>query len=199
MPLDIRAEGRFNLEKTMTPSRSTRSTFIHALLVVVAALAAPLPIARAQSASSDPSQPDATYPHRVPGVVYAQFREGYNPTLHQDASSASANGVGTDGVQKILREIGVTAIEPFDADAWKNAISHKIGIDRMYVIHYASNAHPLGVTLRLLQTGLVQSASPRYIFTPQKHTPNDPLYRDGSQWYLDTIQCPDAWDISPFS
>ncbi|MDP4199413.1 MAG: S8 family serine peptidase [Bacteroidota bacterium] len=170
----------------MISSRSARSIVIGGLLFAAAALFAPLPIAHAQSAAWDVS-----YPHRVPGVVYAQFREGYNPVFEHDAASAQL-----DGVQKILREIGVTKIEPFDADAYKDAISHKLGIDRMYVIYYASEAHPLGVTLRLLQTGLVQTASPRYIFEPQKHLPNDPLYTSGSEWFLDTIHCPEAWDIT---
>ena len=27
-------------------------------------------------------------------------------------------------------------------------------------------------------------------------TPNDPKYTDGSQWYLNTIQAPNAWGIT---
>ena len=31
---------------------------------------------------------------------------------------------------------------------------------------------------------------------PYTHTINDPLYLDGSQWYLDAIHAPEAWDLA---
>ncbi|MBU1355407.1 MAG: S8 family serine peptidase [Candidatus Edwardsbacteria bacterium] len=46
----------------------------------------------------------------------------------------------------------------------------------------------------LVKTGQVEYAEPRYGYRVEATTPNDPLI--GSQWFLDKIQAPAAWDIS---
>lgn len=177
----------------MTPSRSFCAQIVrYSLILGMLALLATISPS-SLSAQTNTATLDGTEPHRVPGIVYVQFREGYNPMLQQGLVASSTTAV--DQVQKIFQEIGMTRIEPFDANAWKNKVAHEVGIDRMYRVYYASNAHPLGVTLRLLQTGLVETASPQYIFSTQaKHIPNDPNYNQ--QWYLDTIHATEAWTIT---
>src|SRR5581483_9339034 len=161
-------------------------------------------------AQTAPSDVDtfASYASRVPGVVYVQFRAGYLPPLEQ--INMPIDRKKGDPVMRIFGEIGVTSVEPFDPVAWKDSISRRFGIDRMYVVNYAGNAAPLGVVVRLLQTGLVQSASPRYIFKSQVvdhssndrslssdhalNVPNDPGVND--QYYLQNIQAESAWDVT---
>jgi len=132
-----------------------------------------------------PSEKES-YAARVPGVVYVQFREGYSPFGVAKKSSSMRE---SDPVKKLFAEIGVTSIEAFDPNAWKDSLSHAFGIDRMYVVNYSSNAHPLSVVLRLQQTGLVESASPRYIFKLQ-YIPNDRDY--GVQYYMQNIKAEEA-------
>ncbi len=137
--------------------------------------------------------PDSTLAHasRVPGVVYAQFRSGYLP---QWIPTNSPGIFGhNDPVLKIFGEIGVDSIKQFDPVASKDPISHRLGIDQIYDIYYSSDAAPLGVVVRLLQTGLVETASPRYIFQPQ-HVPDDPGV--GSEYWIQNVQAEPAWDIT---
>jgi subtilisin family serine protease len=140
---------------------------------------------RAQEAP--PSDAEA-YAARVPGVVYVQFREGYSPFAVAKKSSVVKE---SDPVKKLFAEIGVTSIDAFDPNAWKDPVLHQVGFDRVYVVNYSSNAHPLSVVLRLLQTGLVQTASPRYIFKLQS-IPNDPQF--GDQYYMQKIEAAAGWD-----
>jgi subtilisin family serine protease len=136
-----------------------------------------------------PSEKES-YAARVPGVVYVQFREGYSPFGVAKKSSSLRE---SDPVKKLFAEIGVTSVEPFDANAWKDSLSHAFGIDRMYVVNYSSAENPLSVVLRLQQTGLVATASPRYIFKLQ-YIPNDGQYHD--QYYMQKIHAEGAWDIT---
>ncbi len=146
---------------------------------------------RAQQSGTLSANENASYAARVPGVVYVQFRPGYLPPLEH----ATEGGVARvdDPILKIFREIGVSKIDQFDPEAWKDPIDRKLGIDRIYTVYYTSNAQPLGVVVRLLQTGLVETASPRYIFKPQ-YMPNDPGIAD--EYYLDSIRVYAAWDMT---
>ncbi len=146
---------------------------------------------RAQEVSGTDVGSDESYAQRVPGTVYVQFREGYVP---EGAKKSSAPRRNTDPVQKIFNRIGVTSIQPFDRMAWKDSISHSLGIDRIYVVNYSTDAAPLDVTIKLLQTGLVQTASPRYIFKVQGIVPNDTYY--DTEYYAKIIGMPDAWNIT---
>jgi len=162
---------------------------LRAAAIFLLLLVGPLVLRAQQAAAPDPLD---AYAGRVPGVVYVQFRAGYLPP------NVKSNGAGVvsgnqDPVQKIFREIGVDSIEQFDPIAWKDSISHRLGIDRIYDVYYSSNAQPLGVVVRLLQTGLVETASPRYIFHPQ-FVPND--HDLGQEYYLQNIQAEQAWDIT---
>ena len=54
-------------------------------------------------------------------------------------------------------------------------------------------------TSEVMENGIIPNSPP--IYTPLPSTtgdrdtePNDPLYQDGSQWYLDAINAPAAWD-----
>jgi subtilisin family serine protease len=55
-------------------------------------------------------------------------------------------------------------------------------------------------TAEVLESGLVPDQAPERPSLPenkgtQNTSPNDPLYQNGSQWYLDAINAPAAWDI----
>jgi hypothetical protein len=161
------------------------------LRVLVTVIAFILAIGCAATSSAQQTlDPEDSYAQRVPGTVYVQFREGYIPDLVRKASSPSMH---VDPVTRIFNKIGVTSIELFDKMAWKDSISHSLGIDRIYVVNYATNEQPIAVVVKLLHTGLVQTASPRYIFKVQD-VPNDPDY--GDQWYLQNIKMEAAWGIT---
>ena len=147
--------------------------------------------AQAQQSSSPAPNPNDAYAARVPGVVYVQFRAGYLPNWN----GLHTGGVvgAEDPVVKIFREIGVTSITQFDPNAWKDSIDRRLGIDRIYDVYYSGNAAPLPVVVRLLQTGLIEKASPRYIFKPQ-WVPNDPYLVN--QYWVKNVQAEAAWEIS---
>ena len=173
----------------------TRPSVLRALcgMMLCAILAASPGNLRAQTSPKGTAiDPDDAYAQRVPGTVYVQFREGYVPSV---ARKVSAPIQKADPVEKIFKSIGVTSIQPFDRMAYKDSISHSIGIDRIYVVNYSTDAPPLDVTIKLLQTGLVQTASPRYIFKTQGFVANDPGYVD-TEYYARIIDMPEAWNLT---
>ncbi|HET6401226.1 MAG TPA: S8 family serine peptidase, partial [Candidatus Kapabacteria bacterium] len=164
---------------------------LRVISVFLLLLASPVVVSAQQAATPDSL---ASYAGRVPGIVYVQFRAGYLPAWGKSNGAGVVAG-SEDPVQKIFREIGVDSIVPFDRLAWKDSISHRLGIDRIYDVYYSNGAQPLGVVVRLLQTGLVETASPRYIFKPQI-VPNDPALLSGQQYYIKNIDAEDAWTIT---
>ena len=163
-----------------------------AIAMFLVTLTVPLLLRAQQSPMPDSLE---AYAARVPGVVYVQFRAGYLPKW-EGVNGSGIVARAEDPVQKIFHEIGVDSIKQFDPFAWRDSISHRLGIDRIYDVYYSSDAQPLPVVVRLLQTGLVATASPRYIFKPQ-WAPNDPDL--GKQYYDSIIQLEGptgAWTVT---
>jgi len=56
-------------------------------------------------------------------------------------------------------------------------------------------------TMEILESGIIPDKPPKITPLPSNYSgnsdtyPNDPLYLDGSQWYLDAIDAPAAWDL----
>jgi hypothetical protein len=175
--------------------RTTRVTFAATAFVTALASLSFTPRIHAQvsqdyslGSALNPVPPAEAYAGRVPGVVYVQFREGYVPNAQSPAGTRQA-----DPIKKIFREIGMTSAELFDKNAWKDEISRSVGIDRIYVVYYNSGAHPMGVVSKFLQSGKVESASPRYNFKLQDR-PNDPGF--SNQYYMQNIHAEAAWNIT---
>jgi hypothetical protein len=134
------------------------------------------------------AQPAGQTPQRLPGVVYIQFKT-FVPNI---SGFLSIDDPLTSEMKRVFEALGVTKIVPFDLQASRDAISHSLGIDRMYVIYYKNPIAPLAAIAMISRTGDVESASPRYNFK-SNYTPNDPLV--SSQWALTNIHAFEAWNI----
>ncbi|MGB9770949.1 MAG: S8 family serine peptidase [Candidatus Kapaibacteriota bacterium] len=72
--------------------------------------------------------------------------------------------------------------------------NNSIGIERIFEIYFDEDIDPYEVCKELIQLPDVEYAVPIYIRKLLDFTPNDPSFN--SQWYLNNIQLPKAWDIT---
>lgn len=63
-----------------------------------------------------------------------------------------------------------------------------------WVLHVNQDAS--NKTIEMYLDPYVRSASQPGIVMPMGTYPNDSLYQDGTQWNLDTLHCPEAWDLA---
>lgn len=132
-------------------------------------LKAPPPGQYPESPAPDPTATQMRYSkedqHSKPGELLVQF----NPSVPEDQISALHRFLGSF-VLKTIPRLNLHQIQ-FDP-----RISRDTAI-RMY-----------------LASGLVTSAEPHFLRTPQQMIPDDPDF--SKQWGLQAIQAPDAWEIS---
>ncbi len=173
----------------MTTRRSLFVLGIAWCLSLVMCLSVVPQSAQAQSGIKD-NAPEGAYAEQIPGILYLQMRPGF--FVGNDFNSPNSE---PDPIHRLLREIGTYSVELFDKDAYKDSISVRLGIDRIYTIMYSQHASPIAVVIRALATGEVETASPRYIFKEQViGVPNDPGYSE--QYYMQNIHMEGAWNAA---
>ncbi|MDP4199510.1 MAG: S8 family serine peptidase [Bacteroidota bacterium] len=162
------------------------------LAVLVLSIASIAAVGRDRHPSS--AAPVVTTPY-APGIIYIKLRpgskalEGYTHVgiVPQSTGVASA-------FTHILDQLHATATLPFDAEAPNDAITHNLGIDRMYVVYYTNRAIDPRAALTMLEsTGQVECGSVRYLF-PLSKTPNDQYI--SQQYALNKMHLFSAWDIT---
>jgi serine protease len=128
----------------------------------------------------------------MPGVLYIKLKAKHGI----DFEHLSPTHTGNAELDHLFANINVTDIYPFDPDAKKYGVSHRHGIDRMYVINFSIEGRsPRSVGHDFAKVDCIEEVSPRYIF--QKcYIPNDPQIPN--QYALDNthMHILDAWGIS---
>ncbi|MCX7879389.1 MAG: S8 family serine peptidase [Ignavibacteria bacterium] len=142
------------------------------------------------------NQVDKIYPiyrvdseHLIKNAIHIKTKHliNYDKTYFQLHSSS---------LSTILNKHKVNLIRmPFFDETSASPLSTKeIGIERIYEIYFADEIDPYEVCKELLQSPDIEYAVPIYKRYLYDFTPNDPSI--GSQWYINNIQLPKAWDIS---
>ncbi len=72
--------------------------------------------------------------------------------------------------------------------------NNKIGIEKIFEVYFSEEIDPYEVCKQLMQSPDVEYATPIYVRQIFDFTPNDPNI--ASQWYINNIQLPKAWDIT---
>jgi hypothetical protein len=161
------------------------------LLVLVFCTVAFVPLRATEHPSATPSVPQTPY---APGVVYVKMRSGSSAVQEYKHVGVVAQSAGASLFARVLDQLKATATVPFDADAPKDAITHDLGIDRMYVIYYSNKSIDAQKALAILiETGEVECGSVRYIF-PLAYTPNDKYI--SQQYAVTNMQLKAAWDVT---
>ncbi len=70
----------------------------------------------------------------------------------------------------------------------------KFGLNRIMLVRYNSSQDPIYVAAKLKGLSDIQWAEPKYVRRVVTFVPNDPFY--SSQYYLNLIKMPQAWDLS---
>ncbi|MCX7908265.1 MAG: S8 family serine peptidase [Ignavibacteria bacterium] len=99
-------------------------------------------------------------------------------------------------VSEILSKYNVSKIRaPFLENIQDSPLnSDNIGIERIFEVYFANEIDPYEVCKELMNSPDVEYATPIYIRQIFDFTPNDPSI--GSQWYINNIQLPKAWDYT---
>lgn len=104
--------------------------------------------------------------------------------------------IHSSSISAILNQYNIATIRaPFlELSGLSPLANNTEGIERIIEIYFADEIDPYEVCKELMQAPDVEYAVPIYRRTLYDFTPNDP--RIGSQWFLNNIQLPKAWDIT---
>lgn len=119
--------------------------------------------------------------------VVVKFKESSNNVFYKSSLIPSETA-------KHLDNISATKVEKTYTVLNEEAVNYS-DINRTYVIEYSSPYDPLTLSKKLSNTSNIEWAEPWYVYKISLE-PNDPKYLDGTQWYLNKISAPQAWDLS---
>jgi serine protease len=153
-----------------------------------------LTVANSDARDRAPSnKPVITVTPHAPGVVYVKMREG-SSSVRTNTHGIAPQSAGGSLFSDVLSKLRATETVPFDANAPKDAITHNLGIDRMYVIYYSNRAiDPQQALQMLIATGEVECGSVRYMF-PVSLTPNDTYL--SQEYAVSKMHLKNAWDVT---
>lgn len=95
---------------------------------------------------------------------------------------------------KHLENISAVEVKKISANLKEEAINYS-DLDRTFIIEYSSPYDPAALAKRLSNSSEIEWAEPWYVYKIS-FEPDDPKFLDGTQWYLNKISAPQAWDIS---
>ncbi len=136
---------------------------------------------------------------RVPQELYFQ-NSIFVKLKNKAAITTDKKAIRNSLLQSSIASLNINEIVlPYEKFAKKfaNKMNNKNanGIDRIYKITYESPVDPYQVCADLMNNPDVEYATP--IFKRRLcYTPNDPYFKDGTQYYMDLMQIKKAWDIS---
>src|SRR5690606_17152006 len=93
-----------------------------------------------------------------------------------------------------LENISAVEVKKISANLKEEAINYS-DLDRTFIIEYTSPYDPLVLAKKLSNSSEIEWVEPWYVYKIS-FEPNDPKFLDGTQWYLNKISAPQAWDIS---
>jgi len=111
-------------------------------------------------------------------------------------TSLSKSAFGVRSIDQALARVSIVSVAPmFPLPALKQK-PVSVDLSLIYEIRFSSPNDPFSLAEELSRVSEVQYAEPSFIYTVtgRTFTPNDPLL--SSQWGLEKISAPAAWDIS---
>ncbi|MEO8664913.1 MAG: S8 family serine peptidase [Ignavibacteria bacterium] len=127
----------------------------------------------------------------MPNTIIFKLKE-------RNRTTARLNEIDNAAVSEAFSDLNITGVSKMFADAVKPAAEltrsgEKFAdLSLIYIVKYNSSKNIEEAVNEIYSTGEVEYAQPKYIQTVS-FTPNDPSL--GSQYYINKIQAPAAWDI----
>ena len=156
---------------------------------------------QSQNLPSDIYYLDPYNPEYTEGVVLVKFKDDAKLVANVKRNHASS---GLESIDQVLEKYEATEIGKVfktTQNKGKRFISNPAGglmevpqLFNIYKLKFASEADAKEIAEELSKDPLVDFAEPDYFVYTMEVDPDDPLYQDGSQGYLDAINAPAAWD-----
>lgn len=127
----------------------------------------------------------------VPGELLIRFTPATQIRILREGSRISTSSSSLDELFGLFETKDWQALFPGEQNKAKREQSPLADI---YKLTVTDTSNLLNLIELLNNNPAVVYAEPNYIYTACGTFPDDPLYQDGSQWYIDAVNAPAAWD-----
>lgn len=123
----------------------------------------------------------------LPNKLIVKFKADSEKTFYKNSMIPTASA-------KTLENIGAVEVMQSIIPAKEEAVNYN-DIKNTYIVEYNSPYDPQILSAKLNKSKDVEWAEPWYVYEIS-FEPDDPKFADGTQWYLNKISAPQAWDLS---
>jgi len=129
----------------------------------------------------------------LPDELLIKFEDDFDIDLRQKRSGVFIN---ISSVNELFERSGViSGRQLFYGNKKRNDATEKIPqLCNFYSIKFLDNQDIENLAEVFSNDPSIEFAEPNFIFHITDTYPDDPLYQDGSQWYIDAVNAPSAWD-----
>ncbi len=125
----------------------------------------------------------------MPSKIYIKTKKLYYIDKYDKGFPSSTIQSSLSGIKiKSIR----TPFNSYTSDGIQSV--DKFGINRIYEIEYSTPIDPYDICKELVKNPEIEYATPVFIYYPNDFIPNDPMI--SSQWAVNNIQLPKAWEIT---
>lgn len=144
---------------------------------------------------------DPYNPEYAEGVVLIKFKDEIKVEANVKRNSATT---GLQDIDQVLEKYEASDIKKLfkaEKQTEKRYINNPKGgkmevpqLFNIYKLEFSSKTDAKEIAEELATDPAVEYAEPDYFVYTMDVIPDDPLYQDGSQWYIDAVNAPAAWD-----
>ncbi len=146
---------------------------------------------------------DPYNPEYVKGEVLVKFK---HEVKINESYKSSAVQTGIESLDQVLSQYAVTEMskvfkvnepkEPRFITTYEGETVEVPQLFNIYRITFETEKDAKMIADSLSMDSSVDFAEPNYLVFTMETYPDDPLYLDGSQWYIDEVDAPLAWDMT---
>ena len=144
---------------------------------------------------------DPYNPEYVKGEVLVKFKD---EVIVDDDVHKGVVSIGVESIDAFLEKNKATEIKKvfkatkkYEVNYIKDFYGNTKEVPQLFNIYklkFDTAANVKELAEQLQQDPTVDYAEPNYLFFTMDTYPDDPLYQNGDQWYINTVDAPAAWD-----
>jgi len=147
---------------------------------------------------------DPYNPEFLEGEILIKFHDETDVSIKTEKGQLKT---GIKSFDLLSEKLEVTGLEKLFKSAQKRTTTKYIKtfdgetrevkqLFNIYKLKIAAKGNLKDVIKELQQDPNVEYAEPNYLCYTMETTPNDPNYLNGSQWYINAVNAPAAWDVT---
>jgi len=147
--------------------------------------------------------PDPAHPAFVGNEILVKFREEAKVRVAEPGSLAFSGNPSLNRILEKYKSEDITRVFPWKPEGMTRKKVVINGTEKtlpslidIYRIRMADGQEISEMIRELEEDPSVEFAEPNYIIYSVDIQPDDPIYRAGAQWHLDTICAPAAWNLT---